>query len=75
MRKASEALEKATQLKVEEADDTTLAVNEQEITANNQLIKLADHFVQAFEKDINRILLSAEKFDDLDKQMSKGGVR
>ncbi len=75
MHNALDALQKASQKKIEEAEETTLEVNEQAITANHQVIKLSEDFVQTFEKGIERIMSLAEKFEEQDKQMYKGGVR
>ncbi len=75
MYSASDSLQNASQQKIEEAEETTLEVNAQAITANHKIIKLSEDFIQSFEKDIDCIVLSAEKFEELDKQMYKGGVR
>jgi type VII secretion effector (TIGR04197 family) len=71
MGQASDAIERATQQKINTADKTTLTVSEKAQSVNRQAIELTKAFNQAFQQTIQNIQSTAEEFERTDSQLQQ----
>ena len=71
MEGASDLVETGASKTISKAEKTTLNINEKAQDANEELIKLASLFNQAFRETIKNIHLVAEEFDQKDHELKE----